>query len=101
MWNENEAQQRGYTCSSPLEIDYNQVRQLENEINKPASLSAEQHKEMMKKIELQQTAKNIGVEPERLQRMRDYAIMLRKKFPYMKPERLKRKVAEYFKIELV
>jgi hypothetical protein len=85
MWDEIEAQRRGHTCSSPLEIDQAKVAELENEINKPASLSAEQHKENMKKIELQQTAAKIGVEPERLQRMRDYAIVLRKKFPHMKP----------------
>jgi hypothetical protein len=38
---------------------------------------------------------------EKLAKMRDYAIMLRKKFPHMKPKRLQRKVAEYFKVNLV
>lgn len=38
---------------------------------------------------------------EKQYEMRDYAVKLRKKFPHMKPDRLKKKVAEYFKVKLV
>lgn len=38
---------------------------------------------------------------EQLKVMQEYAVLLRKKYPHMKPERLQRKVAEYFKIKLV
>lgn len=41
------------------------------------------------------------VPQEKIDRMIAYAKMLRKKFPHMKPERIKRKVAEYFKVKLV
>lgn len=42
-----------------------------------------------------------GIPPERIEEMRDYAIKLHRKFPHMKPDRVKRKVAEYFKVKLV
>lgn len=35
------------------------------------------------------------------ERMIAHAKMLRRKFPHMKPDRIKRKVCEYFKVELV
>lgn len=38
---------------------------------------------------------------EKQYEMRDYAVKLRKKHPHMKPDRLKKKVAEYFKVKLV
>jgi hypothetical protein len=41
------------------------------------------------------------VSQEKIAAIQVYAKLLRKKFPHMKPERLKRKVAEYFKIKLV
>lgn len=43
----------------------------------------------------------VAITEERLQEMKAYAVKLRKKFPHMKPERIKRKVAEYFKVDLV
>lgn len=42
----------------------------------------------------------INVPPQMLQRMRDYALLLRKKYPHWKPAKLQRKVAEHFKIKL-
>lgn len=51
-----------------------------------------------------QTVKKSGVEnipAEKLEQMKAYARKLRSKFPHMKPARIQRKVAEYFKIELV
>jgi len=41
------------------------------------------------------------VPKELLKKMQDYARLLHKKFPHMKPDRVKRKVAEHFKIKLV
>jgi hypothetical protein len=41
------------------------------------------------------------ISEEKLKAMKDYAATLRRKFPHMKPDRIKRKVAEYFKIKLV
>lgn len=41
------------------------------------------------------------IPPELMERMKAKAVELRKKFPHMKPERIKRKVAEYFKVKLV
>lgn len=38
---------------------------------------------------------------DRVKAMQDYAVKLRKKYPHMKQDRIKRKVAEYFKIKLV
>jgi hypothetical protein len=101
MLNDTPIQKRELTCGNPLEVDQGKVAALGNEIDKPASLTQQQHVEVMKKIELQQSALKIGVTPERLQQMRDHAKYLRKKFPHMKPDRLKRKVAEYFKVKLV
>lgn len=46
------------------------------------------------------TAAAIGVTPEKLQKMRDYAAELKRKYPQMKENRIKRKTAEYFKIKL-
>ncbi len=45
-------------------------------------------------------AKSMGVTVEKLHEMIDYTKRLRKKFPHMKEDRVKRKVAEYFKIKL-
>lgn len=45
-------------------------------------------------------AKQLGVTEEKLLAMQNYAKELRRKHPHMKPDRLKRKVAEYFKIKL-
>lgn len=40
--------------------------------------------------------------PEELkEKMKKYAAELRRKFPHMKPARIGRKVAEYFKVKLV
>lgn len=44
---------------------------------------------------------NDGPSVEKITRMQAYAMNLRRKNPQMKPERLKRKVAEYFKIKLI
>ncbi len=41
------------------------------------------------------------VPAEKLEAMKAYAVKLRKKFPHMKPDRIKKKVAEYFKVKLV
>lgn len=57
--------------------------------------------EAAKKAELYMSAKSIGVTVEKLIEMRQYAAKLRKKFPHMKEDRIKKKVAEYFKIKLV
>lgn len=48
----------------------------------------------------QEEAETLGLSPERLQEIKDYAIKLRRKFPQFKEDRLRRKVAEYFKIKL-
>jgi hypothetical protein len=45
-------------------------------------------------------ARQLGITVEKLHEMQNYALTLRKKFPHMKPDRIKRKVAEYFKIKL-
>lgn len=48
--------------------------------------------------------KKTGMEqlsPERIEEMKAYARKLRLKNPKMKPDRLKRKVADYFNITLV
>jgi hypothetical protein len=39
--------------------------------------------------------------PSKISDMQLYAAALQKKFPHFKKERLKRKVAEYFKVKLV
>lgn len=41
------------------------------------------------------------ISEQKMECMKDYAAMLRRKYPHMKPGRIKRKVAEYFKIKLV
>lgn len=40
------------------------------------------------------------VPEETIKKWKDYADHLRKKFPHMKPDRIKKKVAAYFKINL-
>jgi hypothetical protein len=39
--------------------------------------------------------------PEKFAAMQKHAMELRRKFPHMKPNRIKKKVAEYFKVKLV
>lgn len=60
-------------------------------------LVAAQHK--VKSVS--ESAKSIGITPERLEKMQMYARELRIKFPHMKPARIQKKVAEHFKIKLV
>lgn len=59
--------------------------------------------------DLSGTARNVEVVPrkpevtvsqEKFIEMKKYAAELRRKFPHMKPDRLKRKVMEYFHIKL-
>jgi len=47
-------------------------------------------------------AQSRGVDAQTfIQQMKDYAVSLRKKYPHWKPAKLQRKVAEYFKLDLV
>lgn len=65
------------------------------------NLSCDLSMPMLKpKPELEQTAETLGITPEKLKSMREYAAKLKKKFPRMKDNRIQRKVAEQFKIKL-
>lgn len=54
----------------------------------------------MKPVEEQQSVVPV-IPPERVEAMKQCAVKLRRKHPHMKPDRLKKKVAEYFKVKLV
>lgn len=102
MWDDsyNQSISVQFDNGSALNEDKQAFDKLMADIRKPESLSPEEHKRMMKKLEVQQSAKKLGMEPERLQEMREYAGKLKKQFPHMKPKRIERKVAEYFKVKL-
>ena len=38
---------------------------------------------------------------DKIAEIKEYALRLRRKFPHMKPARIQRKVAEYYKIKLI
>jgi uncharacterized short protein YbdD (DUF466 family) len=62
-------------------------------------------KEMIEKVkniseEEEQSALRMGVSVERLREFRAYVKKLKTKHPQMKPDRVARKAAEYFKIKL-
>ena len=73
MWDDREAQERGGSCDLGF-------------VNESKPLTT--------------TEGNI-VPEELLEKMKAYAKELHRKHPQMKPKRLERKVAEYFKIKLV
>jgi chromosomal replication initiation ATPase DnaA len=54
-----------------------------------------------KLIEESQKARRLGITINRLREIEAYTASLRKKHPHIKPDRLQKKVAEYFKIKLV
>lgn len=94
MWDDN------YDKRCEIEEDPCEVKRLSEELPKPESVTDEHHRKMAKLVELQETARKIGITPERLLEMREYTKMIKKKYPHMKPDRLQRKVAEYFKVKL-
>lgn len=68
-------------------------------------LTAEQTQQLQaaKRIQNEEAfrAAQVGMSVEQLRAVNAYTRELRIKFPHMKPDRLQRKVAEYFKIKLV
>lgn len=70
---------------------------IEDELSK---LSPSELQILAKRAELEKSAAELGIPPELLQRMRDYTAQLRKQFPHMKENRMRRKVAEYFKSKI-
>lgn len=42
----------------------------------------------------------LGLPVEKFKEVQAYALLMRKKYPHMKPDRVRRKVAEHFKIKL-
>jgi hypothetical protein len=93
--------EREGSCNIFMGSNENEVNRLAEKISKPSNVSDVEHLELMKRLELESTSKKLGITPEKLKAIRDYTVRLRKKFPHMKPDRLKRKVAEYFKVKLV
>lgn len=91
---------RKASCELVFEQNDKAVNQFMAEVDKPATLSEADHKKMAKVNELYETAKKIGVTPDKLAAMRKYSAELKRKFPHMKTNRIQRKVAEQFKIKL-
>lgn len=56
------------------------------------------YEEKMQEVEA--SPAQLQIPPEKQAEMIAYAKKLRAKFPHMKPDRIKRKVAEYFKVKL-
>ncbi|WPV66290.1 hypothetical protein [Chitinophaga sp. LS1] len=51
-------------------------------------------------IAYEQVAARLGLPVEKFKEIQAYTMKLRKKYPHMKPDRIKRKVCEHFKIRL-
>jgi hypothetical protein len=45
-------------------------------------------------------AATLGLPIEKFKEIQDYTLAMRRKYPHMKPDRVRRKVAEHFKIKL-
>jgi hypothetical protein len=106
MMNDSPIQKREHTCTSDIPVlvgeeFYDGFKELIAEKKECGPVTGTlKSVEPMENVILVDTAGK-PIPQEKVKLMIDHAKLLRKKFPHMKPDRLKRKVAEHFKVNLI